>query len=99
MGEAEGAKQTDAVIFGGEEAVADDDGAADEAGLEEVGSGPGGGGAGRLRKLNWLHFSLASAEKGKRERRKELTNHKDPFPWEKERDGGRCSFLSVLSRL
>ena len=58
MGEAKGAEQTDAVILGGGEAVADDDGAADEgvdAGFEDVRSATRRRGAGRLREQDWLN--------------------------------------------
>lgn len=56
VGEAKGANQSEGLILGGGEAVADDDGASnDDAGIEDVGSGPGGGGARRLRELNWPH--------------------------------------------
>lgn len=58
MGESESAEQTDAVILGGREAVADDDGAADnsmDAGFEDVRSATRRRGTWRLRKPYWLH--------------------------------------------
>jgi len=58
VGEAKGAEQTDAVILGGGETVADDNGAADEGvdtGFEDVGSATRRRRAGRLREQDWLN--------------------------------------------
>ena len=54
--ETKGSNQSEGLILRGRETVADDDGAADDdGGIKDVGSRPGGGGAWRLRKLNWPH--------------------------------------------